>query len=55
MNQLGTTYSMDCGRWKIYSSTIQAVSDAFIIMSATGGIIAAIAVIILAFFRHKKV
>jgi len=44
-----------CGRWKLYSSTIQAVSDAFIIISATSGIMAAIAVIILAYFRHKKV
>ena len=44
-----------CGRWKAYSPTTQTVQDSFIIMSAAGGIIAAVLVIILAYFRHKKV
>ena len=44
-----------CGRWKAYSPTAQTVQDAFIIMSAAGGIIAAVLVITLAYFRHKKV
>jgi len=33
----------------------QTVSDAFIILSAAGGIIAAIIVITLAYLRHKTV
>jgi len=44
-----------CGRWKAYSPTTQTVLDAFIILSAAGGIIAAVTVITLAYFRHKKV
>ena len=44
-----------CGRWKAYPPTAQTVQDAFVIMSAAGGIVAAILVITLAFFRHRKV
>ena len=44
-----------CGRWKAYPPTTQTVQDAFVIMSAAGGIIAAIIVITLAYFRHKNV
>ena len=44
-----------CGRWKAYPPRTQTVSDAFVIMSAAGGIIAAVIVITLAYFRHKSV
>ena len=44
-----------CGRWKAYPQMTQTVSDAFIILSAAGGIIAAIIVITLAYLRHKTV
>ena len=43
-----------CGRWKAYPPTTQTVSDAFV-MSAAGGIVAAVIVITLAYFRHKTV
>jgi len=44
-----------CGRWEAYPSTLQPVRDALVIISAACGIIAGIAVVVLAYFRHRKV
>ena len=44
-----------CGRWEAYPSTLQPVRDALVIISAACGIIAGIAVIVLAYFRHRTV
>ena len=44
-----------CGRWEADTSILKPVRDALAIISAACGIIAGIAVIVLAYFRHRSV
>ena len=44
-----------CGRWEADTSILKPMRDALVIISAACGIIAGIAVVVLAYFQHRSV